>query len=172
MTVASTGKNDDCPEGGSSPPRGDSSASDGRGEVETTPGDVSVGQGCAGGRRGTAAAAAVAAAPASDKVDDRGSSVDGTTGVPAPSDFLPAPTAAVALASSMSDLSCEEPIDNPPPVTGDKNGKESSEDINNKDGGGSKGFADRRRLPEPGPLTLESLSGVELVCGDIFREAW
>lgn len=31
---------------------------------------------------------------------------------------------------------------------------------------------DRRRSPEEGPLTCESLCGVELVCGDIFQEPW
>lgn len=31
---------------------------------------------------------------------------------------------------------------------------------------------DRRRLPQDGPLTCQSFSGVELVCGDIFQETW
>ncbi|CAM9305759.1 unnamed protein product, partial [Hapterophycus canaliculatus] len=39
-------------------------------------------------------------------------------------------------------------------------------------GGKSKINAERRLLPEQGPLTAESLSRVELVCGDIFQEAW
>lgn len=38
-------------------------------------------------------------------------------------------------------------------------------------GDGALGNA-RRRLPVKGPLTCESLSGVEFVCGDIFQEAW
>lgn len=40
------------------------------------------------------------------------------------------------------------------------------------EGGGCAGGIDKRRLPEGGPLTCESLSGVELVCGDIFQEPW
>lgn len=38
-------------------------------------------------------------------------------------------------------------------------------------GGHVEGF-DKRRLPEVGPLSCDSLSGVELVCGDIFEESW
>ena len=40
-----------------------------------------------------------------------------------------------------------------------------------KCGGGLQG-TERRRLPEEGPLTCESLSGVEMVWGDIFEEDW
>lgn len=164
---------DDFPAGGGLSSRGDGSTSDDRGEAETTADDVSVGQGCPGGGRHGKATGSVTGAPASGEVDDRGSSVDGA--VPAPSAVLPAPAAAVALASSLSDLSCEEPTvtsDNQPRVSGDRHGKESGEDKITEDDSDSKVFADRRRLPEPGPLTVESLSGVELVCGDIFREAW
>lgn len=38
--------------------------------------------------------------------------------------------------------------------------------------GGRAGGIYKRRLPEGGPLTCESLSGVELLCGDIFQEPW
>ncbi|CAM9263907.1 unnamed protein product [Scytosiphon promiscuus] len=43
-----------------------------------------------------------------------------------------------------------------------------------RSGAGSRGEinVDRRRLWERGPLTVESLSGVELACRDIFQEAW
>lgn len=40
------------------------------------------------------------------------------------------------------------------------------------EGGGCTGGIDKRRLPEGGPLTCESLSGVEFICGDIFQEPW
>ena len=38
--------------------------------------------------------------------------------------------------------------------------------------GGTANGAERGRLPKEGPLTCESLSGVEMVCGDIFEEDW
>lgn len=159
MTVART-EADPLPVGGSSSSRGDSSSDSDRGEAEDTPGDVSVEQRCSAGRRGTGVGV-VEASPSSaghsedcpSQVDDGGSSAEGTA------------LAAVSLTSSFPDLSFKETTeDDQAPVTGDRN---------SKDGSGSKVvLSDRRRLPEPGPLTFESLSGVELVCGDIFRETW
>lgn len=153
---------------------------DERGEAETAPGDVSVQQECSGGRHGVGAGV-VSAAVASDRhyedfpsgVGDLGASVDGS--IPPPSALLPASTATVFSTSSLSDTPCKEPTAsdyNQPPVTGDRNCEDSNGARYSKDDNGSKAVSDRRRLPEPGPLTLESLSGVELVCGDIFREAW
>lgn len=179
MTVAPT-ETAPFPMGGSSSSRGGGAADD-RGEAETTPGYVSVEQGRPSGRRGTAAGVFTdASAPARysegcpSEVDDWGSSAEGI--VPAPSACLPASTAALSLTSSLPDLSCEEPTvtdDNHPTVTGDRN-RNSKEggDRKSKDGSDSKVFADRRRLPGQGPLAVESLSGVELVCGDIFQEEW
>lgn len=168
--------------GGCSSSRG-GGAADNRGETGTTPGEVSVEQGCPGGCRSTAVAGVVTAAPASaghsegcpSEVGDRESSAEGTA--PPPSASLPASPAAVPLTSSLPDRYCEESTvtdDNQPPLIGDGNSKESSggRGRNSKGSSGSTVVADRRRLPEQGPLTLESLSGVELVCGDIFREAW
>eukprot|EP00752_Nemacystus_decipiens_P002241 g2124.t2 len=171
VTVAPM-KTDHLPSGGRSS-REDSSAPLDRAEAEATPSDISVEQSPDG--RGGAAVGIVAATSSYDKVDNRGQSFDGT--VPAPSAFLPASAAAVALTSSFSSLSSKDPSvvdDSQRTVTGDRNRKLSGEERHNEDGSGSgiTVFADSRRLPEMGPLTSEALSGVELVCGDIFREAW
>lgn len=47
-----------------------------------------------------------------------------------------------------------------------------SSGCNSRSKGGSANGTERRRLPEEGSLTCESLSGVEMVCGDIFEEDW
>lgn len=83
-------------------------------------------------------------------------------------------TAASSLTLSRSGSSCSEanvPDESRPTVThlgttgedgdGDKSGIGGRSDIN----------AERRRL-QRGPLSVESLAGVELVCGDIFEESW
>ncbi len=102
---------------------------------------------------------------------DTAVTADGT--LIAPATCLVVASASLSLNRSLPDLSCKEPSakDIGPPTTvateGDSGGCKSR-----KGSSGGEGVAERRRLPEPGPLSTESLSGVELVCGDIFQEAW
>lgn len=144
--------------------RQDDSVADDRGTEERTWDEASVEQGSTGGlgvRAGAATAAFV----------DTAVSIDGTS--TPPSTCLATATAALSFTPSLPGPSCKAPCAETcePPValaTEEKpTGHESSRGSN-----GGDGAADRRRLPEPGPLTIESLSGVELVCGDIFQEAW
>ncbi|CAM9436613.1 unnamed protein product [Ectocarpus fasciculatus] len=90
----------------------------------------------------------------SSEIDNGTSSADGS---PPPSTTREALPTACSLTSSMLGLSCDDST--PGDGTNCKDG--SVEDVVN-----------RRRLPEPGPLTVESLAGVELLCGDVFEEAW
>ncbi|CAM9865234.1 unnamed protein product [Ectocarpus sp. 12 AP-2014] len=102
----------------------------------------------------SSSAATVVPLSHSSEIDNGKSWEDGS---PPPSTTCEALPTACSLTSHMLGLSC---VDSTP---GDgticKDG--SIEDVVN-----------RRRLPEPGPLTAESLAGVELICGDIFEEAW
>lgn len=161
--------------GGNSSSQPEDAADDDRDE-ETTRSGVFVEQECPGGCLGTAAGAVTAGVVAtaiseghSSKVDPQESSV---VGIPLPPPACnPVPTAASSLTSSLPGASCDEPTvtdGNRPPAIPTAMGGESDGDSTSK--GGS--IANRRRLPEQGPLTFESLSGVELVRGDIFQEAW
>lgn len=90
------------------------------------------------------------------------------------------PNSPPTLESSAPCASCDafahadghRPTPKPPlPVGRNPDGNDgcgSDSSCNGEDGSG----VIRRRLPEEGPLTCMSLSGVELVCGDIFEEAW
>lgn len=135
--------------------------------VVTTAGDITT----------AAAAAAVAEVPDNrrSEVDDRESSADGAT--------LPSSTRAIQMVSaaassltlSRSVSSCTEgnaPDENRPPATPPAFAGEYRDGDRNGIGGRSAIKPGSRRLTEQGPLTVECLSGVELVCGDIFQEAW
>ncbi|CAM9374606.1 unnamed protein product, partial [Laminaria digitata] len=82
-----------------------------------------------------------------------------SSGVSSP---VPPDEAAVPLSTTLGAIA------RAPPGGGGSSGRDS------RKGGSSGGAngAERRRLPEEGPLTCESLSGVEMVCGDIFKEDW
>jgi len=138
---------------------------DDRGKEGRTSGGVSVQQGSSVGVLGIGAGAAPAASA------DTVLSIDGTL-VP-PATCVAVATASLSLNPSFPHLSCKEPFakDNGPPATLATEGY-SVGYKNRKGRSGGGGTADRKRLPEPGPLSIESLSGVDLLCGDIFQEPW
>ncbi|CAN0387206.1 unnamed protein product, partial [Ectocarpus sp. 8 AP-2014] len=131
-------------------------------EEQTTQRSGFVEQDCRGACRDThddaeaasGSAATVVPLSHSSEIDNGKSWEDGSPPLSTTCEALPT---ACSLSSSMLGLSCDDTT--PGDGTICKNG--SVEDVVN-----------RRRLPEPGPLTAESLAGVELICGDVFEEAW
>lgn len=162
------------------PPAGEASSSQQENAAddipdETTVSSVVVEQDCSGGCLGTNAGAVTAGVAGtavskghSSKFDQQESSVVGRPLPLAACTPVPAATSSVTLSLPGASHDGATVTDgNQHPAFQTAMGEQS-------DGAKTRigGVAKSRRLPEQGPLTFECMSGVKLVCGDIFQETW
>lgn len=177
MTVTPTQAVPPSPGGNSSSLKED--AVDDDQDQEATRRDVVVEKECSGGYLGTAVGAVNVGIAAtaiskghSPQLDHQQLSAVGTP-LP-PTVCTPVSIATSPVASFLPGSSCDQltitdgsrPTVFPTAVEGGSDGARTGK------GGRDGSIATRRRLPEQGPLTSECLSGVNLVCGDIFQEQW